>query len=83
MRQAPLDRNDNPIVAGDSVKIIEIPARLPQGLPEEDQIAIHAQLGKTLIVQGFNQSGYAELEFADIAGHIHTIWIESRCLEKQ
>ncbi len=83
MLNAIVDRNDKPIAAGDSVKVIEIPALLPQGLPEEDQIAIHAQLGKVLIVQGFNQSGYVELEFVDVAGYIHTIWIGSHCLEKQ
>lgn len=83
MRNAIVDRNDKPIVAGDSVKIIEIPALLPQGLPEEDQIAIHTQLGEVLIVQGFSQSGDIELEFFDVAGHIHSIWIESHCLEKQ
>lgn len=81
MRQVSLDRNKKPIAVGDSVKVIEIPVRLPQGLPEEDQIAIRDQIGKVSIIQGFNQDGYAELEFIDNAGHIHTIWIESHCLE--
>ena len=82
MYQAPLDRNHKPIVAGDNVKVVEIPARLPVGLPREDQIAIHAQHGKTLTIQGFDQNGYAELEFVDSAGHVHTILIEPYCLEK-
>ncbi len=81
MRQVSLDCNNKPIAVGDSVRVIEIPVRLPLGLPEEDQIAIHDQIGKALIIQGFNQDGYAELEFIDNAGHIHTMWIEPHCLE--
>ncbi len=80
MRQDPLDRNKKPIAVGDSVKVVEIPARLPQGLPNEDQIAIYEQIGKELIIQGFNQDGHAELEFVDSSGYLHTIWIEPQCL---
>jgi hypothetical protein len=82
MHQASIDCHGSPLVVGDSVKVVEIPAALPQGLPDEDQIAIRAQIGKTLIIQEFNEGGDAELEFADSDGTIHTIWIELRCLEK-
>lgn len=82
MNQALVDCHGCPIVVGDSVKVIDIPAWLPQGLPEEDQIAIWSQIGKTLVIQGFSEDGDAELEFADNDGHIHTIWIALHCLER-
>jgi hypothetical protein len=71
------------VAAGDSVKIVEIPAYLPLGLPQEDQYAIQAQVGKTLTILDFNQSGEAEFEFVDEAtGSIHTIWLSPYFLEK-
>lgn len=82
MNQTLVDCHGNPLDVGDSVKVIDIPAWLPQGLPEEDQIAICSQIGKTLIIQGFNGDGDAELEFVNNNGHIHTIWIKPHCLEK-
>jgi hypothetical protein len=51
------DRNMTPLVAGDSVKVVEIPESLPQGLPQEDQDAIMEQLGKILTILDFNQRG--------------------------
>lgn len=82
MNQVHFDRNKNPITIGDHIRIIEIPEGLPEGLPEEDQVAIYAQVGKVLVVQGFEMDGSAELEFVDDAGHIHTIWINPNYLEK-
>jgi len=82
MNQSSIDQHGSPIVVGDRVKVVKIPTRLPQGLPEEDQIAIYSQIGKTLIIQGFNEDNNAELEFTDNDGHIHTIWIKPDCLEK-
>lgn len=61
-------------------RIVDIPEEIPEGLPEEDQIAIRAQVGKIMVIQDFNNDGAAELEFVDDAGHIHTIWIDPDCL---
>jgi len=72
----------NTIKVGDKVRIISIPPELPQGLPEEDQEAINAQKGKILVVQEVNENSYAELEFTDTSGQIHTIWLKFRYLEK-
>jgi hypothetical protein len=77
-----LDRNKNPIALGDDVRIFRVPADLPSGLPNEDQAAIHEQLGKVLVVQGFGEAGSVELEFVDSKGHPHTIWIDPTCLER-
>ncbi len=78
-----IDRNKNTINIGDHVKVIEIPEWLPEGLPEKDQIAISAQVGRVLIVEGFGEDGSVELEFIDDAKHIHTIWVAPNCLERQ
>ena len=80
MSQTHLDRNQNLVIDGDHVKIIDIPERLTAGLPKEDVVAINSQVGKVLIVQGFEKNGSVELEFIDDAGHFHTIWIEPSCL---
>jgi hypothetical protein len=77
-----LGRGKEKIVAGDSVKIIEIPVHIPYGLPQEDQLAIQEQIGKTLTVIAFNQNGEAELEFTDGSGCFHTIWLSPCFLER-
>lgn len=80
MNQVLLDQDGIPVAVGDYVRIVDIPEEIPEGLPEEDQIAIRAQVGKIMVIQDFNNDGAAELEFVDDAGHIHTIWIDPDCL---
>lgn len=80
---APTDCNRLPLVVGDDVVIVTTPEQLLEGLPDEDQTAILAQVGQTLKVSGFDEYGYAEIEFVDAKGIAHTIWIEPRCLLKQ
>ena len=70
------------IVAGDEVVLSEAPFALLKGLPEKDQAAIKAQVGKRLKVNEFDNYGNAELEFIDEAGGIHFIWVEPRYLVK-
>lgn len=82
MHQASVDCRGNPLAIGDRVRVVEIPPSLPRGLPDQDQLAIRGQVGKTLAIEDFNEAGDAELEFADGDGNIHTIWLELRCLEK-
>lgn len=81
MQMHRLDRNGNPIAAGDNVRVVEIPAQLPCGLPQEDQLAIRQQVGRTLIIAAFNEDGHAELEFIDGSGCMHTIWLAPCFLE--
>ena len=77
-----LDQFGQPVVAGDEVVLSEAPAVLLNGLPEEDQIAIKAQVGKKLKLNEFDAFGNAELEFIDQAGVIHFIWVEPKYLVK-
>ena len=67
---------------GDSVLVNEIPVTLLDGLPSEDQLAITAQKGKTLTLAGFDEHGFAELDFIDADDNPHTIWIAPTALEK-
>jgi hypothetical protein len=78
----PVDAHGKAIQTGDPVVLRDVPDQLLDGLPEEEQKAIRAQKNRTLKVVAFDESGYAELEFTDAGGMLHTIWVEPRCLEK-
>jgi hypothetical protein len=52
------------------------------GLPEEEQRDIKAQEGKTMKVIGFDDYGYAEMEFISASQRIHTIWVQPKELLK-
>ncbi len=77
------DVNGNPLSEGDQVMFLCAPEELLKGLLTEDQVAIKAQVGKSLNVEGFDAYGKAELEFQSDDEHIHTIWVNSIHLEKQ
>jgi hypothetical protein len=65
------------------VILIGLPPRFLEGLPEEDQRAITAMVGKAVMLVGYDDDGDAELEFADpfdadpenYFSHTHTIWV--------
>jgi hypothetical protein len=81
-----LDCDGNRIFAGDSVVLVRVSENLLRDLPEEDQRAIRGQVGKTLTVIGFDDSGNAEIEFGDTKGaetSYHTVWIEPAHLRKK
>ncbi|MHB8624420.1 MAG: hypothetical protein ACYC9J_15315 [Sulfuricaulis sp.] len=79
----PLDSNGKRINAGDRAVLEKVSEKLLSGLPTEDQIAIKAQAGKLQTISSFDEHGYAEIEFVDAKGTLHTIWIEPACLRKQ
>lgn len=61
---------------GDRVILTMAPASLLRGLPKEDQEAIRSIVGHPVILAGFS-FGQAELEFRDVHGDDHTIWVET------
>lgn len=77
-----LDNLGQLVIAGDEVTLLEAPAALFNELPEEDQIAIKAQVGKKLKINEFDVHGNAELEFLDHADVTHFIWLETKYLVK-
>ena len=64
---------------GDMVILDTLPAGLLHGLPEEDQAAIRAIIGRPVMLAGYS-FGQAELEFVDDAGDNHSIWVERSLL---
>lgn len=76
------DANGVLILEGDWVMFTEAPASLLNGLPAEDQKAIKLQAGKSMQVIGFDEYGYVEMEFTEIDGTYHAIWIEPKKLFK-
>lgn len=72
----PYDHVGKLLEIGDRVIVRSIPHQLIHDLPEEDIEAIESQLGKSLVISGFNEYGYVELDFVDSVGTMHTIWIE-------
>ena len=67
---------------GDRVVLVAIPPGLLDGLPAEDQRAITAIVGQPVLLLGYDESGKAELQFADpftaqtdSSTHSHSIWV--------
>ena len=75
------DRNGRSLRIGDHVLIETISDSLLTGLLEEDKKAIRSQIGRELVVAGFDNYENAELEF-NHSDSIHTIWIKASALRK-
>ena len=63
------------------VVLKEVPPGLLSGLPASDQVAISRQRGRPVQLVGYDEDGRAELEFTDVKGHLHTIWVHPSCVE--
>jgi hypothetical protein len=65
---------------GERVVLVSLPQGFLDDLPEEDQRAITAIVGVPLSLGGYDESGRAQLDFAEPArpGHHHTIWVDAR-----
>jgi hypothetical protein len=67
-----------------------VPPGLLDGLPDEDQRAIRAIVGKPVMLIGYDDDGRAELEFADpfdadsenYYSHTHTIWVAPEFIQR-
>ena len=75
--------------AGDQVILLALPAAFLDGLPEEDQRAIKAMVGKPVRFHGFDENGQAELHFddpfdprTDEYSHTHSIWVGPECIRR-
>jgi hypothetical protein len=58
-----------------------LPPGLIDGLPEEDQRAITAVVGKPVVLGGYERNGTVKLEFFDKDGAIHLIWVEPKFIK--
>ena len=75
--------------AGERVVLVSLPPGLLVGLPDEDQRAIKAIVGKPVKFLGYDEIGRAELEFDDPFdprtenySHTHSIWVEPEFIER-
>jgi hypothetical protein len=71
--------------AGEQIVLVAIPPVLLDGLPDEDQRAIAAIVGKPIPFLGYDDIGRAELEFdnpfdarTENFSHTHTIWVDPK-----
>jgi hypothetical protein len=60
---------------GEMVVLKKLPPGFLDDLPKEDQVAISAIVGETIISKGYDKEGRAELEFAEKNGTIHFIYV--------
>jgi hypothetical protein len=60
---------------GDRVLLKGVPPELPEGLPQEDQVAIAEAVGTVVLLLQYDEDGRAELEFTDQEGVIHFIYV--------
>ena len=67
--------NRKRLLPGSSVVLTELPPRLVDGLPLEDQQAIRAVVGQPVVLSDYDDSGSVELQFTDSRGDIHFIYV--------
>jgi hypothetical protein len=74
---------------GEAVVLSRVPPGLLDGLPQEDQDAIVAFVGKPISLAGYDDDGRAELYFDDLFdgrtddhSHTHSIWVAPEFIER-
>jgi hypothetical protein len=80
---------DNRLSPGETVVLTTIPPGLLEGLPQEDQNAIAAMIGKLVLLIGYDEDGRAELHFddpfdtrTDHYSHSHSIWVAPEFIQR-
>ena len=61
---------------GTTVVLKSVPPGLLDGLPQRDQRAISAIVGKPVRLVDYDDVGQAELKFTDTRGDIHYIYVK-------
>jgi hypothetical protein len=67
---------------GEKVILKALPPGFIDDLPEEDQRAISAVVGKPIVLNKYERDGRAELEFTDSDGTGHKIYVHPRFIEQ-
>jgi hypothetical protein len=63
---------------GQWVTLCALPKGFVDGLPEEDQQAVTAVVGRQVHLNQYEEDGRAELEFTDSNGIIHFIYVDPK-----
>jgi hypothetical protein len=81
--------HDDKPAAGEMVILTSIPPGLLEGLPQGDQNAIVAIVGKPVLLVDYDEDGRAELHFddpfdvrTDDYSHTHEIWVTLEFIER-
>ena len=64
-----------------NVVLSALPPGFIDNLPAEDQRALVEQVGKQVILNGYDDDGRAELEFKDKKGLSHFIYLDPKFIE--
>ena len=68
---------------GAGAVLTKLPPGLLDGLPEQDQMAISAIVGKRILFVGYDEDGRAELEFTDSEGIGHFIYVSPEFVKSE
>ena len=63
------------------VVLSALPSGFTANLPDEDQRALVEQVGKRVMLNGYDEDGRAELEFKDKKGVRHFIYLDPKFIE--
>jgi len=75
-----MSQNDKP-QPGDTVRLLGLPPGFLDDLPEEDQRAIRAMLGKTVLLSEYDELGRAGLDFTEANGTMRTIYVDLKFID--
>ena len=67
---------------GDVVLLTALPVGFIDDLPEEEQRAISARIGRPILLLKYEQDGRAALEFMDKDDGIHTLYVAPKFIRK-
>lgn len=83
----PMSSEHNKPRVGEQVILLALPPGFLAGLPEEDQRAITAMVGRPVMVVGYDDRGSVELHFEDPfesptnkSSLSHSIWVGPDCI---
>ncbi|HEX6505612.1 MAG TPA: hypothetical protein VF011_20385 [Terriglobales bacterium] len=66
---------------GQTVTLRALPKGFVDDLPEEDQRAMTAVVGRRIRLNRYEEDGRAELEFTDGNGIIHFVYVDPKYIE--
>ena len=66
---------------GEKVILLALPPGFIDDLPEEEQCAISARIGRPIMLMGYERDGRAELEFMAQDDSIHTLYVDPKFIK--
>ncbi len=67
---------------GDKVVLKALPAGFLDDLPEDEQRAISARIGRPIMLMGYGRDGRAELEFMTNDDSMHTLYVDLKFVKR-